>query len=107
MLNYHLFVIIYNKILISIHKDICKICHEIIATLFFQLNMREIALPFDNIHTLDVDKFLSKTLKSIAEWISSTPSADINVVKILLDLLEHHDRYVIFTCSHNDLAVYP
>ena len=63
-----------------------------IATLFFQLNMRDIALAFDNIHTLDVDKFLSKTLKPMAQWISLTPSADINTVRLLLDLLDHTDN---------------
>eukprot|EP01084_Bolivina_argentea_P282136 482892_1 len=63
-----------------------------IATLFYQLDMKEVALPFDNVQHLDVDKFLSKTLKSIAEWISLTPSADINTVRLLLDLLEHTDN---------------
>eukprot|EP00485_Elphidium_margaritaceum_P000916 CAMPEP_0202692022 /NCGR_PEP_ID=MMETSP1385-20130828/6529_1 /ASSEMBLY_ACC=CAM_ASM_000861 /TAXON_ID=933848 /ORGANISM="Elphidium margaritaceum" /LENGTH=2508 /DNA_ID=CAMNT_0049347493 /DNA_START=39 /DNA_END=7565 /DNA_ORIENTATION=+ len=70
-----------------------------IGTLFFQLNMKEVAVVFDNIQTMTVDKLLARILKPVAEWISMTHSADITVVRLLLDLLDHCDteyrRYVL------------
>merc|ERR1719474_1335795 len=77
-----------NSVLIQEHQQ--AMCRTI-AALFYQLERAEIASRFDSIVTYDVDKFLCKILKPIAEWISTEPDADMNVVKMLMDLLEHSD----------------
>ena len=77
-----------NTVLIQEHlQSMCRT----IAALFHQKEITEIASRFDKILTYDVDKLLSKILKPIAAWISEEAQADINVVKMLLDLLEHTD----------------